>query len=130
MINQVIITGNLTRDPELRFITGSGKAVCNMNVAVPRPNSKDKTDFLNVVVWGKIAENCSQFLSKGSKVAVEGSFQTGSYKNQEGETVYTNDIFAHKVEFLNSKKSDDKQDDFYSKTDDYQAIEDDDSVPF
>lgn len=124
MINNAVLVGNLVKDPELRFVAGSGKAMCRMSIAVSRPKNKDKTDFINIVVWGKTAENCSQYLSKGSKIGVEGSYQTGSYTKEDGTKVYTNDVLAHSVEFLNTKKSDTQTDNGY------QAIEEDDDVPF
>jgi single-strand DNA-binding protein len=72
-MNCVVMVGRLTRDPELRFIAGSGKAVATFAIAVDRPFAKEKTaDFFNVVVWGKPAENAANYLAKGRQVAVKG----------------------------------------------------------
>jgi len=103
-VNRAIIIGNLVRDIELRF-TNTGKEVANFTVAVSRNyGEKKETDFINCMAWGKIAENMAKFLSKGSKVAVEGRIQVSSYDNKEGQKVYKTEIVADNVEFLNSKK--------------------------
>lgn len=100
-MNSVILIGRLTRDPELRY-TQSQTAVCRFTLAVDRPKNSEKegADFPSVVVFGKQAENCDKYLAKGRKVAVEGRIQTGSYKNKEGSTVYTTNVVASRVEFL------------------------------
>jgi single-strand DNA-binding protein len=100
--NVAIITGNLTRDPELRS-THSGKSVCSLRVAVNRMTDKG-TDFINVTVWNGAAEACAKYLSKGSPVAVTGSIRTGEYEKQDGSgKVYTTEISAQRVEFLNRR---------------------------
>jgi len=109
-MNSVIITGRLTKDPEYKE-TGTGLAVCQMQVAVDRPvkDGENKADFPRVVVFGKQAENCNKYLSKGKMVGVSGRLQTGSYENKEGKKVYTTDVIADRVEFLSPSE---KQDDF------------------
>ena len=100
-MNSVALIGRLTRDPELRYIPQSQMAVANFTLAVDRPMAKEKTaDFIRIVVFGKSAENCERYLKKGRLVGVQGRIQTGSYKNQSGETRYTTDIYADRVEFL------------------------------
>ena len=102
-MNQVILIGRLTRDPELSYTPSTQNAVCRFDVAISRPrrNGEDTgADYPRVVVWGRQAENCGRYLSKGSQVAVQGRIQTGSYKNREGVTVYTTDVVADRVEFL------------------------------
>jgi len=102
-MNQAIITGNLVRDVELSYTPGNNTAVCHFTVAVERPkrNGEDQgADFIKVTVWGKQAENCDRYLHKGSKVGVSGRIQTGSYQNKDGATVYTTDVVADRVEFL------------------------------
>lgn len=110
-MNNVTLIGRLVRDPELRFVPGSGQAIANFTMAVDKGLSREKkqefesqgkptADFIRIVVWGKQAENCSQYLSKGKLVAINGSIQTGSYKTQTGETKYTTDVLANRVEFL------------------------------
>ena len=107
-MNRAIIIGNLTRDIELRF-TNTGKEVANFTVAVTRTFSKDKeTDFINCVAWGKTAENMAKYLSKGSKVAVEGRIQVSNYDNKEGQKVYKTEIVADSVEFLNTAKKEEE----------------------
>lgn len=112
-MNQVILIGNLTKDPEMRYSTGGNQtAVCRFTVAVNdrRKNAagewEDSPSFIPVVVFGKQAENCDRYLVKGRKVAVSGRIRTGSYTNQEGRKVYTTDVIANTVEFLGSRGED------------------------
>jgi single-strand DNA-binding protein len=103
-MNKVFLIGRLSRDPELRH-TNSGTAVCQINVAVGRrvaPGKEAETDFINVVVWDKQAENVSKYLAKGRQVAVEGRIQTRSYDNNEGKKTYVTEVVATNVEFLGS----------------------------
>lgn len=103
-MNNVVLIGRLTKDPELRYIPQSETAVVNFTLAVDRPplrDSKEKvTDFIRIVAFGKTAELCERFLKKGRLVGVQGRIQTGSYKTQSGETRYTTDVNADRVEFL------------------------------
>lgn len=110
-MNKVILIGRLTQDPELRFSQGSNMAVARFSVAVDKGYSRDKrdemarqgkptADFPRVVVFGRQAENCANYLAKGRMVAVEGSIQTGSYTNQQGQKVYTTEVLANRVEFI------------------------------
>ncbi len=103
-MNKVFLIGRLSRDPELRHTT-SGMAVCQINVAISRRGAAGKepeTDFINVVVWDKQAENVSKYLAKGRQVAVEGRIQTRNYDNNEGKKVYVTEVIASNVEFLGS----------------------------
>jgi single-strand DNA-binding protein len=139
-MNQANIIGRLVRQVDLRFIPGSGSAVAKFSVAVDKGLSREKkaefeaagkptVDFINVVVFGKQAENASQYLDKGRLVGVSGSIQTGSYKNTKGDTVYTTEILANHVEYLEwGEKKEEKKDDL--SFDDFQSIEDDSSLPF
>lgn len=103
-MNKVIIIGNLTRDPELST-TNSGISLCRFTVAVSRrfanAEGERETDFLNVIVWRQLAENCNKFLKKGSKVCVTGSVQTRNFEAQDGTKRYVTEIVAEDVEFLN-----------------------------
>ncbi len=100
-MNSVILVGRLTRDPEIRYFSENQRAVTTFTLAVDRPYAKDGgADFLRIVVYGKSAENCATYLSKGSQVAVQGRIQTGSYETKTGEKRYTTDIIADRVEFL------------------------------
>lgn len=104
-MNTAVIIGNLTKDVDLR--QSNAGAVAKFTVAVNRTRSKNEegADYLPVVTFGKLAENCGMFLSKGKKVAVQGRIQTGSYENQQGQRVYTTEIIAENVEFLSPKDS-------------------------
>ena len=98
-MNKVILTGRLTAKPELNY-TQSQMAVTKFTIAVDR-FSKDKgADFIRVTVFGKQAENVCRYMDKGRMIAVEGSIQTGSYKDRDGKTVYTQDVIANHTEFL------------------------------
>lgn len=105
-MNKCMIIGNLGKDVELRHIAMNGKDVAEFPVAVKRFGSQDKTDWFNVVVWGKMAENCSKYLNKGSKVAVVGSMQFETFDKQDGTKGYSSKLIAQDVEFLDSKKQD------------------------
>ena len=103
-MNKVFLIGRLSRDPELRHTT-SGTAVCQINVAISRPvsqGSEPQTDFINVVVWNKQAENVARYLSKGRQIAIEGRIQTRNYDNAEGRRTYVTEVIASNVEFLGS----------------------------
>lgn len=102
-MNNVNLIGRLTKDPEVTYTAGTQMAVCKFTLAIDRPvqaNAEKKTDFIRVTVFGKQAENCERFLKKGRLVAASGSIQTGSYQNKDGQTVYTTDVVANRVEFL------------------------------
>lgn len=138
-MNCVVMVGRLTRDPELRFIAGSGKAVATFAIAVDRPFAKEKTaDFFNVVVWGKPAENAANYLAKGRQVAVKGYLQSRSYEDKTGVKRYVTEIVADTVEFIDrgdrkEKPSQDSGLDSFGEdfsTDGFQSIEDDDDIPF
>lgn len=104
-MNKVILIGNISRDIELRY-TESQKAVAQFNLAVNRPKREDGTqeaDFINIVVWGKQAENINKYLHKGSKLAIEGRIQTRNYEDKDGKKVYITEVVAENVQFLDSK---------------------------
>lgn len=105
-MNKVLLVGNLTRDPELSQTSG-GISMCRMSIAVSRrfanSDGTRETDFFNITAWRAIAENCSKFLTKGSKIAVSGSIQSRSYETEDGQKRYVTDIIADEIEFLTSK---------------------------
>ena len=105
-MNKVILIGNLTRDPELTE-TPSGVAVCRFAVAVSRDyanaDGTRETDFFNITVWRKLAENCGKYLKKGNKVAITGSLQNRSYEDKDGIKRNVTDVVANEVEFLTPK---------------------------
>ena len=101
-MNSVVLIGRLTRDPELRYAANQ-TAVATFTIAIDRPvraGGEKQTDFPRITVFGKQAENCDKFLVKGRLVGVQGRLQTGSYTNKDGATVYTTDVVADRVEFL------------------------------
>ena len=105
-MNKTFLIGRLTKDPELRH-TQSGMACCQITLAVNRPKQKDKeqeADFINVVVWDKQGENLAKYQGKGNQIAVEGRIQTRNYENSEGKKVYVTEVIAINVQYLDSKK--------------------------
>ena len=108
MLNKVMIIGRLGRDPELRY-TQSGSPVATLNVATDESytdrdgNKVDRTEWHRVSVFQRQAENCANFLAKGSLVFVEGSLQTRKWQDQQGQDRYTTEIKAQRVQFLDRK---------------------------
>lgn len=137
-MNQVILIGRLANDPELSYTPQSGTAVCRFTLAVNRMRREDPADFIRITVWGKIAESCNTYLSKGRQAAVHGRIQTGSYTNRDGAKVYTTEVVASQVEFLGSSSGQQQaapqeptsgvQQSFSDMPDAFQAAEDD--IPF
>ena len=102
-MNSVVLIGRLTKDPQVRYTSGSQMAVASFTLAIDRPvrnGGERQADFNSIVVFGRQAETCEKYLAKGRLVAVSGRIQTGSYQNQKGDTVYTTDVVANRVEFL------------------------------
>lgn len=131
MLNVVSLVGRLTRNPETT-LTQNNLAVCKFTLAVDRSFKKEgqpTADFPRVVCFGKTAENVEKYLGKGRLVAVTGRIQTGSYKNDEGRTIYTTDVIADSVQFLDRPKDAEEK---TSSTDGFTPVEDvdDDDLPF
>ena len=110
MYQNTIIVGNLTRDPEMRY-TPSGTAVTNFSVAVSRKftgkdgKAVEKTKWFRVTAWGKLAETCNQYLTKGRQVLVTGEIDASAYANQAGEPAASLELTAREVKFLGGKGS-------------------------
>ncbi len=108
-MNKVVLIGRLTKDPELRYTSGTNAAVCNFTIAVDRGFTSQggdrEADFIPIVVWNKQAENVKNYLNKGSQVAVEGRIQVRNYDDQNGQRRYVTEVIANNVEFLGSKNS-------------------------
>jgi len=106
-LNQVALIGNLTRDPELRY-TPDGTPVASFTIAVNRPfinrEGEREADFIPIVVWRKRAETCSEYLMKGSQVAIEGRLQVRSYEDKNGVKKWVTEVVARRVEFLQRLK--------------------------
>ena len=107
-MNKAFLIGRLTRDPELRY-SSSNMPIANFTIAVDRQytnrEGQRETDFIRIVAYNKQAENIKKFITKGSLVAVDGRIQTGSYDDKDGKRVYTTDIVADRVQFLDSRGS-------------------------
>jgi len=146
-MNKVILLGRIVADIELRFMAGSGKAVCSFTIAVDKGLSKSKkeefkkqnkptADFPRVKCFGKTAEFVANYSGKGKRILVEGSITTGNYDREDGTKVYTTDVLAYKVDPIdwkddnNSFNQDTHQSNFNQDMDGFIAIEDEDSVPF
>ena len=110
-MNQVSLIGRLTRDPELKYMPNSGIAVSTFTLAVDKGLSKDKkielesknqptADFIRIVAWGKLGETVANYLTKGKMAGISGRIQTGSYTDKDGKKVFTSDVVAQQVSFL------------------------------
>ena len=121
-MNNVILIGRLIKDVELRYTQSSNATYARFTIAVDRGMSKEKkqeaetqgqatADFINIVVWGKQAENCQKYLRKGRNVAIQGRLQSGSYTAQDGSKRYTTEVWAERVQFIDwgEKKEDHTQ---------------------
>lgn len=108
-LNKVLLIGNLTRDPELRY-TPSGAAVCTFGIATNRfyvasdGTKKEEAEFIKIVSWNKLAELCSQLLSKGRKVYVEGRLQTRSWETPDGQNRQTTEVVIDDMRILDSRR--------------------------
>lgn len=107
-MNKVMLSGRLTQDPEIRYMSGeNAKAVANITLAVNRikKGSDQSADFIQCVAFGKTAETIEKYVTKGTKLIVEGSWQTGSYTDKQGIKHYTNTCFISSIEFCDSKNN-------------------------
>ncbi|MDH7487037.1 MAG: single-stranded DNA-binding protein [Anaerolineae bacterium] len=106
-MNKVLLIGNLGRDPEMRY-TPNGRAVTSFSLATSRSwltsngERREATEWFNVVAWGNLAEICSQYLQRGSKVYVEGRLQTRRWENAEGQPCYRTEVVANEMIILDS----------------------------
>jgi len=146
-MNNVVLIGRVSRDIELKFVPSTGMAIASFNLAVDKglygekkqqaiSQGRPTADFLNIKVFGKSAENCANFLSKGSQVAIQGRVTTNNYKDQEGKMHYNTEITADRVEFLGSKAdgqakpSGNNFSDFPDVEDVFTPVDDSDDLPF
>lgn len=110
-MNKVLLIGRLTANPELRYTT-SNNAVTTFSIAVDRnfknEDGNKEADFINIVAWNKKAELIHQYLKKGDRVGIGGRLQVRKYQNERGENRYVTEVVADEVEFLNSKKPEEK----------------------
>ena len=109
-MNKMMVIGNLGGDPEMRY-TPSGQAVTSFSVATNYKyttadgESRDETEWFRVSAWGRLAETCNQYLTKGRKVFVEGRLKSRTYETRDGQTRFSNDIFATDVKFIDTPGS-------------------------
>ena len=146
-VNKVILLGRLGQDPELKYTPG-GAAVCNFSLATTEAwtdkqgQKQEKTEWHRVVVWGKLAELCNQYLAKGRQAFLEGRLQTRSWDDKDGNKRYTTEILASTVQFIggatasnnNSTSADSSYNQAPAPTQDYQIASDAsfaaDDIPF
>ena len=103
-MNKVILMGRLTKDPDVRYSQGNElMAIARYSLAVDRRGKDRGTDFINCVAFGRSAEFAEKYLRKGTKIALTGRIQTGSYTNRDGQKVYTTDVIIEEQEFAESK---------------------------
>ena len=140
IINTVNLIGRLTRDPELKFLPNGGTAVTTFSLAVDKQLSKEKkqemeasgqptADFINIVVWGKQAENCANYLVKGRLVGVRGRIQTRTWEAQDGTKRYATEVVAEQTQFLEWGDKDNSQPTKSYDTSGFQPTNNED-VPF
>lgn len=144
-MNNVSLIGRLTRDPELRYLQGSNQAVARFTLAVDKQLGKDKkqelegkgqptADFIRIVIWGAMAENLCKFAGKGDRIGIQGRISTGSYENN-GQKVYTTDVVATNVTFIDWKNNNNNQGfgnsaDSEFEFNDWDSVGTDDRIPF
>ena len=126
-MNKVILMGRLVRDPEIRH--SQDMTIAKYTLAVDRRGKDKEADFISCTAFGKTAEFIEKYIKKGTKIAVEGRWQTGSYTNKEGTKIYTNDCIVDQCEFCESKKSEEAAP---SAPDDFMNVPADleDEIPF
>lgn len=124
-MNNVVLIGRLTKDPELKY-SQAGKAYCRFTVAINREFNREEADFINCLAFGKTAETIAEWLGKGRRIALQGRIQTGSYQNSNGDTVYTTEVVADRFEFVDSQNENSKK--THSNNND--VLDDNDDFPF
>lgn len=131
-MNKVILIGRLTKDVDLKYIQ-EGKAVANFTLAVDRPfknqQGEKEADFIRIVVWGKQAENCGNYIRKGRLVAVSGRLQTRSYETEDGQRKYITEVVAGEVKFLDRAKES-EQSEYDDSIYNPEALEQAEGTPF
>ena len=127
-MNLVVLMGRLVRDPDIKY-SKDNMCVGKFTVAVDRRGKDKETDFISCTAFGKTAEFVEKYIKKGTKVVLEGRWQTGSYTNKEGTKVYTNDCIVDQIEFAESKKAEETAP---KAPDDFMNVPDniDDEIPF
>ncbi len=132
-MNKVILMGRLTRDPEMRFTQGNNTAVCSFSLAVNRRYKQEgqpDADFINIVAWGKTAEFCGKYFTKGQQVGVIGRIQTRNYDDKEGKKVYVTEVIAEETYFADSKKDNTNSFESGFNSAGFMALETPEELPF
>lgn len=138
-MNKVILMGRLTKDPDLRFTSVNNTPVCNFTLAVDRrfqrQGEEKQADFIQIVVWSKLAEFCGKYFQKGRQVAVVGRIQTRTWDDNEGKRHYVTEVVAEEAYFADSKKSDStfakpQESSESGQAEGFYPIEEDDDLPF
>ena len=130
-MNKVILIGRLTKDPDLKFAQGTGKAVTRFTLAVNRPMKKDEADFINCITFGKTGETIAQYLTKGRQLAITGNIRTGSYEAKDGTKKYTTDVIIDSFEFISGRQANTTSSNTDSLVDDFDdMIQDSGDIPF
>lgn len=132
-MNKVILIGRLTKDPELRFSPGTGTAVSTITLAVdrrtPNKNGEREADFIQVVIWGKNAENTANYMGKGRLMGVSGRIQTRFYEGKDGNKRYITEVIAEEIQFLDWGKNNNSTNNFSNLDMDSIPVDDGD-IPF
>lgn len=135
-MNKIVLLGRLTKDPEVRY-TSTSKVVAQFTLAVDRPYSKDKqreADFIPVVIWGKQAEICGNYLSKGQRVLVEGRLQIRNYEAKDGQKKYVTEVIGEHFEFIERREQGESQQTPGEESQDFQGfgstVPFDETIPF
>lgn len=132
-MNKVTLIGRLTKDPELKFTPGTGTAVTTFTLAVNRRFKKEgqpDADFIPIVVWGKLAENVANYMSKGRQIGISGRIQTRNYEAQDGTRRYVTEVIAEEVEFLGNKTSGQATEQQWSTQESGYTEMNDEGIPF
>lgn len=131
-MNNVVLIGNLTKDPELKILPNGGTAVSNYSIAVSNPfrkgdDGKPTADFINIITFGKAAESLANHMRKGCKIAVEGRLQVRTWEDQQGNKRYATEVVTNSVEFLTFPPKDGIQN---NSEQEYASLDNDEDIPF
>lgn len=134
-MNKVALVGRLTKDPEVRYTANNQTPVAKFTIAVNRrfkQEGQPDADFIPIVVWGKTAENCGKYISKGRLVSVAGRIETRNWDDQEGKRHYATEVIADEVNFLDKGTDSNKGSgsDFTKESNDFYPAEGEDDLPF
>lgn len=130
-MNKVVLIGRLTKDPDLKFAQGTGKAITRFTLAVNRLMKKDEADFINCIAFGKTGETIAQYLTKGKQLAITGNIRTGSYEAKDGTKKYTTDVIIDSFEFISGGQANQTNPEINNSIDEFDdMIQDDGDIPF